>query len=368
VTIRPLTIVIAGGGTGGHLYPGIAVARALLARRPDAHVSFAGTARGLEARVIPQEGFDLDVIRSAGIKGKSPIARLRGGAMLPVSLVDALRLVARRRPHVVVGVGGYSSGPVVLMAALRGIPTMVLEQNAVPGLTNRWLAPFVRAAAVTYDGTLTYFRGRGFVAGNPVRPEFLRVSGAAGTGDVPRPPRVLIVGGSQGAHAINLAMVASAPELVRRCPRLEIVHQTGARDLQMVRDAYRDAGLQARSESFIDGVAHEMSQAAVVVSRAGATTLAELAALGTPAVLVPFPSAADDHQRKNAAVLAEQGAAVLIEERTLSSEEGRLVFVEAILALATDEARRRAMSTTMRTFAKPGAADAIVDRLLELAA
>lgn len=368
MTIRPLTVVIAGGGTGGHLYPGIAVARALLARRPDARVSFAGTARGLEARVIPQEGFELDVIRSVGLKGKSLVARLRGGAMLPVSLVDALRVVTRRRPHVVVGVGGYSSGPVVLMAAMRGVPTMVLEQNAVPGLTNRWLAPFVRAAAVTYDGTLTYFRGRGFVAGNPVRPEFLRPQGAAGTRDVPRSPRVLILGGSQGAHAVNMAMVATAPELVRRCPGLEIVHQTGTRDLEMVRDAYRRAGIQARAESFITDVAHEMTQADVVVSRAGATTLAELAALGIPAVLVPFPAAADDHQRRNAEVLAQQGAAVLTEERTLATEEGRSVFVEALVALAGDPARRQAMGTAMRAFAKPDAADTIVTRLLELAA
>jgi UDP-N-acetylglucosamine--N-acetylmuramyl-(pentapeptide) pyrophosphoryl-undecaprenol N-acetylglucosamine transferase len=360
--------VIAGGGTGGHLFPGLAVARALLARRPDAQISFAGTARGLEARVIPNEGFELDVIRSVGIKGKSPIARLRGGAILPVSLLDALRVVARRKPHVVMGVGGYSSGPIVLMAAMRGIPTMVLEQNAMPGLTNRWLAPFVRAAAVTYDGTLTYFRGRGFVAGNPVRPEFLQSQGAGDVREASRPPRVLILGGSQGAHAVNVAMVATAPELVRRCPRLEIVHQTGTRDLDMVRAAYRAAGLEARAESFIDGVANEMIQADVVVSRAGATTLAELAALGVPAVLVPFPAASDDHQRHNARVLAERGAAVLMEERALSTDGGRAEFVDAIIGLSTDPVRRAAVSTAMRGFARPDAADVIVTRLLELAA
>jgi UDP-N-acetylglucosamine--N-acetylmuramyl-(pentapeptide) pyrophosphoryl-undecaprenol N-acetylglucosamine transferase len=222
-----LTIVIAGGGTGGHLYPGVAVARALMARVPDARVSFAGTAKGLEARVVPQEGFELDVIRSAGLKGKSLSALLRGVATLPAGLLDAWALLSRRRPHVVLGVGGYSSGPVVLLAALRGMATMVLEQNAVPGFTNRRLAPFVRAAAVTYEGTLSYFRGRGFVAGNPVRPEFVQAADAAAP--VPHPPRVLTLGGSQGSHAINVAMVAAAPELARRCPHLEIVHQTGAR-------------------------------------------------------------------------------------------------------------------------------------------
>jgi len=366
MTPRPLTVVIAGGGTGGHLYPGLAVARALLARRPDARVSFAGTARGLEARVVPAEGFELDLIRSAGIKGKSLIARLRGASMLPVSAVDAWRVVTGRHPHVVVGVGGYSSGPLVLMAALRGVPTMVLEQNAIPGLTNRWLAPFVRAAAVTYDSTLTYFRGRGFVAGNPVRPEFLHARTERHGAD--RPPRVLILGGSQGAHALNMAMVATAPELVRRCPRIEILHQTGARDLEMVRRVYRDAGLSARAEPFLDTVADEMSRADVVVSRAGATTLAELAALGVPAVLVPFPDAADDHQRHNALALVRQGAAVLVDERTLATEPGRTALVDVLVSLTSDASKREAMRAAMRTMAKPEAAEIIVTRLLELAA
>ncbi len=362
---RALSVVIAGGGTGGHLYPGLAVARALLARRPGARVSFAGTARGLEARVVPAEGFELDVIRSQGLKGKSLAARARGAAILPQSLLDAWRLLSRRRPHVVVGVGGYSSGPVVLLAALRGTATMVLEQNAVPGLTNRWLAPFVRAAAVTYEGTLSFFRGKGFVAGNPVRPEFLAPRPAP---DPAAPPRLLILGGSQGAHAINVAMVAAAPALAARCPGLQIVHQTGARDLETVRAGYRDAGVPATVEAFFDAVADQMARASVVVSRAGATTLAELAALGVPAVLVPFPAAADDHQTRNARVLAEAGAAVLVAERDLATDAGRDALVAAVARLAAQPDARAAMGRAMRAFARPEAADAIVDRLLELAA
>ena len=170
---EPLRVVIAGGGTGGHLYPGIAVARELIARVPDAVVSFAGTAKGIEARVVPREGFALDVIRSGGLKGKSLTERARGLGLLPVGGADAWALLSRRRPHLVIGVGGYSSGPVVALAALRGIPTLLLEQNAVPGLTNRTLAPLVRAAAVTFDATLPYFKGKGFVSGNPVRSTFL---------------------------------------------------------------------------------------------------------------------------------------------------------------------------------------------------
>src|SRR3954469_10089304 len=168
-----LCVVIAGGGTGGHLYPGIAVARELLTRRPDAQISFAGTAKGIESRVIPREGFALDTIRSGGLKGKSMADRARGAALLPVSLADAWSVVSTRRPDLVIGVGGYSSGPIVLMAALRRTPTMLLEQNAVPGLTNRLLARVVKAAAVTFETTRQFFGEKAFVSGNPVRPEFL---------------------------------------------------------------------------------------------------------------------------------------------------------------------------------------------------
>src|SRR5712672_2800261 len=166
----PLRVVMAGGGTGGHLYPGIAVARELLARRPDAEVSFAGTAQGIEARVVPREGFALDLIRSSGVKGKSLLDLARGAALVPLGLADGWRIVSARRPSLVIGVGGYSSGPVVLVAALRGVPTMLLEQNAVPGLTNRLLARYVQAAAVTFESTREYFGSRAFVSGNPVRP------------------------------------------------------------------------------------------------------------------------------------------------------------------------------------------------------
>src|SRR6266699_321078 len=172
-----MRVVIAGGGTGGHLYPGIAVARELMARDSSALVSFAGTASGIESRVLPREGLTLDLIRSGGLKGKSAADRLRGLWLLPQSLADAWRVVSKRRPQLVIGVGGYSSGPVVLVAALRGVATMVLEQNAVPGLTNRLLAPFVRAAAVTYDSTRSFFGAKAVVSGNPVRPEFFVAAG-----------------------------------------------------------------------------------------------------------------------------------------------------------------------------------------------
>jgi UDP-N-acetylglucosamine--N-acetylmuramyl-(pentapeptide) pyrophosphoryl-undecaprenol N-acetylglucosamine transferase len=357
-----LTLVVAGGGTGGHLYPGIAVARELLRRVPDARVSFAGTARGLESRIVPKEGFELDVIRSAGLKGKSITARLRGVALVPAGLWDAWSILSRRRPHAVIGVGGYSSGPVVLAAALRRIPTMVLEQNAVPGLTNRLLAPWVRAAAVTYEQTLAFFGGRGIVTGNPVRAEFfeaLATSSAARSAG----PRVLVLGGSQGARAINHAMVAAAPELAQRHPGLEIIHQTGERDLATVREGYARSGVRARAEAFIDAVAREMAAADLVVCRAGATTLAELAAAGRPALLVPFPAATDDHQRKNAQVLVTAGAAAMLEESALTPAR----LAGEVAALLADAGRLREMGAAMRGFATPQAAARIVDRLLALA-
>ena len=356
-----LRVVIAGGGTGGHLYPGIAVAREILRRVPDASVTFAGTARGLEARAIPREGLELDLLRSAGLKGKSLMARLRGASLIVPGLLDAWRIVSKRRPHLVLGVGGYSSGPVVLMAWLRGVPTMVLEQNAIPGLTNRLLARVVRAAGVTYDETLTFFRGRGFVAGNPVRAEFF--TAVSEYDDRRRPRRVLILGGSQGAHAINLAFVASAAKLVRQYPDLEIVHQTGERDVDDVRRRYADAGIPARAESFLDPVVREVMAADLLICRAGATTLAELAAAGRPAVLIPFAAATDDHQRRNAQVLVDAGAAVMVEEREL----GGSALAETVAALVGDQVRLEGMARAMRTFARPRAAEEIVEKVLTLA-
>jgi UDP-N-acetylglucosamine--N-acetylmuramyl-(pentapeptide) pyrophosphoryl-undecaprenol N-acetylglucosamine transferase len=352
--------VIAGGGTGGHLYPGIAVAREILARAPGSQVSFAGTAHGIEARVVPREGFELDVIRSAGIKGKSMAARARGALLLPLGGVDAWQLLSRRRPQLVVGVGGYSSGPVVALAALRGIRTMVLEQNAAPGLTNRLLARVVDAAAVTWADTLPYFRGRGFVSGNPVRAAFFTAESTERRHD--DRTRILIFGGSQGAHAINMAMVEAAAELARHGSRLAITHQTGERDLAFVGDGYRRAGLEVRVEPFLYEMDREMTAADLVVARAGATTLAELAAAGRPAILVPLPTATDDHQRKNAAATARAGAAEVIDQRELT--DGRLAA--QILALASDAPRRAAMASAARRLARPDAAKTIVDKAFEL--
>jgi UDP-N-acetylglucosamine--N-acetylmuramyl-(pentapeptide) pyrophosphoryl-undecaprenol N-acetylglucosamine transferase len=355
-----LRVVIAGGGTGGHLFPGLAVARALKARVPGAQISFAGTAAGIEARVIPSTEFELDVIRSGGLKGKSAVALMRGFGLLPLGGLDAWRLLTRRKPDVVIGLGGYSSGPVVGVAALRGMPTLLLEQNAVPGRTNRLLAPLVKSAAVTYDSSLAYFGRKGFVSGNPVRQEFLHIDDSAINAST---VRVLIFGGSQGAHAVNVAMVKAAPRLAGAGAPIDFVCQTGARDFDMVREAFQRSGLQGRVERFIDAMDREVSQAGLVVSRAGATTLAEITAAGRPSILIPLPTATDDHQRRNAEALQAAGAAEVIEQRDLTGE----LLAGRILELAGDRERRRRMSAAARRLARPEAAERIVDVILTLA-
>jgi UDP-N-acetylglucosamine--N-acetylmuramyl-(pentapeptide) pyrophosphoryl-undecaprenol N-acetylglucosamine transferase len=300
------------------------------------------------------------VLRSVGLKGTSPAALVRGLAILPRSLLDAWGIISRRRPSLVIGVGGYSSGPVVLAAALRGVPTLLLEQNAVPGLTNRLLSRIVSAAAVTFESTASFFGRRGFVAGNPVRPEFFATESEPGPqGGL---PRVLIFGGSQGAHAINVAMVEASPRLAA-AGGMDITHQTGERDLELVRSAYGAAGLTARVEPFLFAMDREMKRADVIVCRAGATTIAELTAAGRAAILIPLPTAADDHQRRNAEILTKDGAAEMIEQKDLTGE----LLASQIIALASDAARRSRIAEAARRFARPDAAKVIVDRALALA-
>jgi UDP-N-acetylglucosamine--N-acetylmuramyl-(pentapeptide) pyrophosphoryl-undecaprenol N-acetylglucosamine transferase len=352
-------VVIAGGGTGGHLFPGLAVARALRARVADAQISFAGTASGIEARVIPTTEFELDVIRSGGLKGKSLPALLRGFGLLPLSALDAWGLISRRKPDVVIGVGGYSSGPVTAVAAARGVPTLVMEQNAVPGITNRLLARVVTSAAVTYDSSMAYFGAKAFVSGNPVRQEFLHVNDAAVHSDS---LRVLIFGGSQGAHAINMALVEAAPRLAGAAA-ITLVCQTGTRDFDMVREAFQGSGVQGRVERFIDAMDTEVNAAGLIVARAGATTLAEITAAGRPSILIPLPTATDDHQRRNAEALHASGAAEVIEQQDLTGE----MLANRIMALAADRERRLSMAAAARRLARPDAADRIVDVVLRLA-
>ena len=355
-------MLIAGGGTGGHLYPGIALAREVKRRDPDATVTFVGTATGVEAKVVPREGFPLDLIRVAGLKGQSIGALVKGLALLPLAALDAWQVISARRADVVVGVGGFASGPVLALAALRGYPTMLLEQNARPGLTNRLLSRIVRAAAVTFEDALAFFPRVGVLTGNPVRPEFF-TGGKAIDDSYATPPhaaRILIFGGSQGAHAINMAVVEAAPQLA--AAGLAITHQTGERDMERVREGYRRAGVEARVEAFLFEMDREMTAADLVICRSGATTLSELAAAGRAAILVPLPTATDDHQRKNAEVVARSGGAVVIEQRDLTGTR----LADAVLAITSDPGRRAVMASAARQLARPDAAARIADKVWEL--
>ena len=361
-----MRILVAGGGTGGHLYPGIAVAQEIKARRPDAEVVFVGTAHGIESQVIPREGFPLAVIRSRGLKGKSLIEIFYGLILLPFSVLDAWRVLSVWSPEVVIGVGGYSSGPVVLLASFRGISTLLLEQNAMPGFTNRLLAWVVDVVAVTYKESARFFRGKAFIAGNPVRSQFHQwTENISATANAAlKETRVLIFGGSQGAHTINLAMVAAASYLAGATTKMIVTHQTGERDLEMVREGYRRAGLLVRVEAFLFDIDKEMKNSDLIVCRAGATTIAEIAALARPAILIPLPTATDDHQRKNALALENIGAARLLEQQGLSGER----LASEIIDLCIDTTARIKMSKVVKIFSRPDAARLIVDRVFSLIA
>lgn len=354
-------VLFTGGGTGGHLFPGVAVARELARRSPATRIVFVGSGRDLESRVLSREGFSLERVRAEGLVGRSLTAVARGLFLLPAGFLDAWRVLRQHQPGLVVGLGGYSSGPVMALAALRDVPTLLLEQNAVPGMTNRLLSSLVRAAAVSYESALPHFGSVGFVSGNPVRSGFF---------DVPAPratltqAHVLVLGGSQGAHSINLAMVEAAPLIAAACEAVRFTHQSGEADLEFVREGYRLAGATARVETFLDGMDREMAEADVIVCRAGATTLAELAAAGRAAILVPYPHATHDHQRRNAAVVARAGAAEVIDPTELSG----LTLSQRLLEVLTDDRRRLALADANRQLGAPDATRLIVDRMERLLA
>jgi UDP-N-acetylglucosamine--N-acetylmuramyl-(pentapeptide) pyrophosphoryl-undecaprenol N-acetylglucosamine transferase len=357
-----MRVLIAAGGTGGHIYPGIAVAQEIMRRDSNAKVRFVGTTRGLESRLVPQAGFELSLIDSSGLKNVSMAARIRGVAMLPKSFLSALSVIRTFTPDVVVGAGGYVSGPVVLMAALTNRPTLVMESNALPGWTNRVLARFVDRAAVSFEQALPFFRGKAVVTGNPVRREFFEI-----------PPKqrdagkfsLLVFGGSQGARAINEAMIAGLSQLKTSPVRLHIKHQTGASDFERVQAAYQNVGWNSDAEvrSYIDNMVADFANADLVVCRAGATTTAELIAAGKAAVMIPFPFAADDHQRKNAEALQASGAARMILQQDLSGER----LATEILQLARQPQEVSSMEQAIRKLARGDAAAAAVDLIEELA-
>jgi UDP-N-acetylglucosamine--N-acetylmuramyl-(pentapeptide) pyrophosphoryl-undecaprenol N-acetylglucosamine transferase len=347
------TILIAAGGTGGHLYPGLAVAAEIGRRDPSVRVVFVGTPRGLESRLVPAAGYALDLLPILPLNGVGLARALQGLLVLPWGLVRAAWLVLRRRPEAVLGIGGYAGGPVVLVAALLRVRTVILEPNAKPGFTNRTLRPFVRAAACAYEEARAFFGAKGVLTGNPVRAALATLPPKTHTALA----TLLVFGGSQGSRALNEAMVEALPRLP---PGLRIVHQTGEAAREAVGAAYRQAGRDGEVRSFLEDMERRLAEADLVVSRSGATTCAELAAAGKAAVLVPFARAADDHQRTNATAMAGSGAAVLLEEKDLTGES----LARVVLGILGDPRRLEAMEAAARRLARPDAAARVADLLL----
>ncbi|MGB7136669.1 MAG: undecaprenyldiphospho-muramoylpentapeptide beta-N-acetylglucosaminyltransferase [Acidobacteriaceae bacterium] len=361
----PLRVLIAGGGTGGHIYPALAIGQELKDSR-GAELLFVGTARGLESQLIPKAGYRLKLIRAGQLNQVSLATRLKTIIALPTGLLQCFGLLRAFRPGVVIGVGGYASGPMMIAAILRRIPTLAFEPNAIPGMANRLVGRWVNAAAVNFEPALKFFRGAQ-ITGIPVRADFFRLAPRpAGS-----PPHLLVFGGSQGARALNAAMPPIIPPLLEQVPGLTVLHQAGARHAESTLAAYQASGAPSdrwQVAPFLDDMPRRFEAADLVLSRSGASTVAELCAAGKPALLVPFPQAADDHQRGNAEVMARAGAAEILPEAELSpaglSTDRLLIALRTLLA---DPDRLRRMAENARTLAHPDAAQRIAAMAADLA-
>src|ERR1700730_14958998 len=354
-----MRIIIAGGGTGGHVIPALAIAQQLK-KQFSAEILFIGTARGIETRLVPQAGFPLELIQVGALKNVSLITRAKTMFDLPRAIAASSRMLTEFDPEVVIGVGGYASGPAMVAAIRRRLPTLAFEPNVVPGFANRVIARWVSAAAVHFEETCSYFP-RCRVTGVPVRESFFQISQPDHTqGSV---PTLLVFGGSQGARAINQAMIDSLPGLSAKAPGLHIIHQTGQRDYERVLGAYQQSGMSAEVHKFIDDMPGTFGRADLLVCRSGASTFAEIAAAANPAIFVPFPAAADDHQNVNARALERAGAAIVVEESNLDAA----YLVDTIAALIPDQGRLRSMSAAAKSLAHPKAVQEIAAMVAQLA-
>ena len=341
-----MRVIIAGGGTGGHVIPALAIAQELRSRY-GAEVLFVGTRRGIETRLVPAAGFALHLIEVGALKRVDFATRMKTMLALPRAVAASAKLVLESRPDVMIGVGGYASGPAMFVAGMMSVPTVAFEPNVVPGVANRLVAPMVSAAAVHFPATCRYFRNCQ-VTGVPVRQEFFRVSPRSEDAR----PTLLVFGGSQGAHAINQAMLEALPKILGAVPDVHIIHQTGEKDYPEAQAAYLRATISAEVSPFIDNMPAAFARADLLVCRSGASTVAEITAAGKPAIFIPFPAAADDHQTRNAATLAEAGAARLLPQSELTADR----LVTEIAAMFHDRPLLARMSEAARRFAHPEAA------------
>lgn len=357
--LEVMRVIIAGGGTGGHVYPGIAIAKEIVGRSSQAEVLFIGTERGLESRVVPQEGFRLQTITISGVKGIRGLKRLGSLLKIPVSLWESYRIMVQFKPRLVIGVGGYSSGPPVLVAALLRIPILLQEQNATPGLTNRLLARIAGRVATSFPESQIFFGRKAVLTGNPVRHEFRQSKVSVPEGRFV----IVIVGGSQGAHAINQAVIQSLDYLGPELTQLQFIHQTGESDYEEVSKAYARYDVVHEVRPFFYDMPIQYLRADLLISRAGATTLAEIALSGKASILVPFPYATDNHQQKNAESFANAGAAEMILQKALSGK----VLADRIMYYFKHPEVVQQMAERSLRFGRPDATKRIVDLAMALA-
>lgn len=361
-----MKVIIAGGGTGGHLFPGLAMAEEIKRRDSSAEVVFVGTEHGIESRIVPREGYPIKFVRAEGLVGRSFLSKVKSVFKTLLSFMDSYRILREVSPDIVIGVGGYASGALVLVARLKSIATMIHEQNSVPGLTNRILGRIVKGVCVTYHESLSSFpMGRTYLTGNPIRTKILRGEREAANRLFSLDSSlftVFVFGGSSGARSINRAMVDALNHLADLKEKIQFLHQTGDRDYENIREAYRKAGVRGTVAPFIYQMAEAYAAADVVVSRAGATTLAEITALGMPAVLIPFPYAAGRHQEFNAMKLREMGAAYMLQESEMRGE----TLAKCISELYENATLRSDMSKASKGLGRPDACSRIVDIAMSL--
>ncbi|MCI0469832.1 MAG: undecaprenyldiphospho-muramoylpentapeptide beta-N-acetylglucosaminyltransferase [Nitrospirae bacterium] len=363
-----MRIIIAGGGTGGHLYPGIAVADEFCLGKYAAEyniqkrdIIFIGTESGIEAKVIPQTGYQIRFLKAEGLSGKPILKKVRSLFLFLISFVSSLKIIRQLRPDIVIGVGGYASAAMVLAAVYKGFPTIILEQNLAPGMANKFLSRFVDAVAVSFYESMEYFHSdKIHLTGTPIRREML-LKGDRDCYSLFSLQKdrftVFIFGGSQGAASINNAVIESLNYLLDLRQNIQFMHQTGTRDFERVREAYRKFSFEGMAAPFIYQMAEAYAAADLVVCRAGAATLAEITALGKPAVLIPYPHAAANHQQYNAQKLDKTGAARMILDRDLNGE----LLADTIRELYLNEGARKKMQAEASAFGKPDAAEKIVD-------
>ena len=359
-----IRLIITGGGTGGHIFPGIALAQAMMHSYPGCDILFIGTERRVDKTVLSGQGFATLTIKSQGIKGKSPLAKLIALLQQPAALLEAAGIIRKFKPDLVFGVGGYVTGPVILAARLMGITTCIHEQNSIPGLANKLLGRLVHRIFVSLPGSEKYFpANRTVLSGNPVRSSIVKAANQMRLENHQEPLTLLILGGSQGARRLNSLVLEAAEKcLVKLTPKPNIIHQTGAHDQVHVQQKYAELGINARVESFFNDMAEIYSQADLVVSRAGATTLAELTVFHKPVILVPFPYAADNHQEINGRYIVETGGGLLFKQSELDGEKLGM----AIKRLLEDTELLAEMGAKSGRIAKPDATGTIVNGCLEL--